>query len=272
MLFRSNGHARMAIDNLALAGNLVLDVDENALTPGQSMEVYAGKIFKRQSGMPGQAIHAIKFPNTAPENLQMFDKFRQLADESTGIPSYSHGQTGVQSTTRTASGMSMLLGAASMNIKTVVKNVDKQLLAPLGVDLYNWNGQFYEGDLPIRGDMDIVATGTSSLMLRETKVAKLTQLLQTTANPAIMPFVKIANIVREITRALDLPDDEFINSPEDAAIQAAIYGQTQGGQQQQPAAGGPIAPPQGGPAPMPGEEGFTGNEQGGAPPQMPPQG
>jgi hypothetical protein len=39
----------------------------------------------------------------------MFDKFRQLADEQTGIPSYSHGQTGVQSMTRTASGMSMLL-------------------------------------------------------------------------------------------------------------------------------------------------------------------
>ena len=40
----------------------------------------------------------------------MFDKFRQLADEATGIPSYSHGATGVQSTTRTASGMSMLMG------------------------------------------------------------------------------------------------------------------------------------------------------------------
>ena len=54
----------------------------------------------------------------------MFDKFRQLADEQTGIPSYSHGQTGVQSMTRTASGMSMLLGAASLNIKTVIKNLD----------------------------------------------------------------------------------------------------------------------------------------------------
>ena len=29
-----NGHARMAIDNLALAGNLVFDVDETMLVPG----------------------------------------------------------------------------------------------------------------------------------------------------------------------------------------------------------------------------------------------
>ena len=40
-----NGHARMAIDNLALAGNLVFDIDESALVQNQNMEVYPGKIF-----------------------------------------------------------------------------------------------------------------------------------------------------------------------------------------------------------------------------------
>ena len=40
-----NGHARMAIDNLALSGSLVFDVDESALVGGQSMEVYPGKVF-----------------------------------------------------------------------------------------------------------------------------------------------------------------------------------------------------------------------------------
>ncbi|MDB4312183.1 hypothetical protein N9937_02010 [bacterium] len=265
-----NGHARMAIDNLALAGNMVLDIDESALTPGQSMEVYPGKIFKRQAGMPGQAIYGIKFPNTAPENLQMFDKFRQLADESTGLPSYSHGQTGVQSTTRTASGMQMLMGAASLNIKTVVKNIDKYLLSSLGRDLYNWNFQFYDGDLPIRGDIDIIAEGTSSLMLKETKVQKLTQLLQTTANPMIAPFVKVHNIVKEITKSLDLPEEDFINDPEEAKIQAEILGAMQGGGANQP---NPTAP-QGAPA-MPGQQGFSGTPQPqNAPPQMgqPPQG
>ena len=44
-----NGHARMAIDNLALAGSLVFDVDESALVGGQNMEVYPGKIFRETS-------------------------------------------------------------------------------------------------------------------------------------------------------------------------------------------------------------------------------
>ena len=139
-----NGHARMAIDNLAMSGSLVFDVDESALVGGQSMEIYPGKIFRRQAGMPGQAIHGLRFPNTSQENLMMFDKFRQLADEQTGIPSYSHGQTGVQSMTRTASGMSMLLGASSLNIKTVIKNLDDFLLKPLGEAYFQWNMQFLE--------------------------------------------------------------------------------------------------------------------------------
>ena len=50
-----NGHARMAVDNLALSGSVVFDIDESALVGGQSMEIYPGKIFRRQAGMPGQA-------------------------------------------------------------------------------------------------------------------------------------------------------------------------------------------------------------------------
>ena len=42
-----NGHVRMAIDNLALAGNLVFDVDEASLVPGQNMDIFPGKIFRR---------------------------------------------------------------------------------------------------------------------------------------------------------------------------------------------------------------------------------
>ena len=168
-----NGHARMAIDNLALAGSLVFDVDESALVGGQNMEVYPGKIFRRQAGMPGQSIYGLKFPNTAPENMMMFDRFRQLADEQTGIPSYSHGQTGVQSMTRTASGMSMLLGAASLNIKTVVKNLDDFLLKPLGESYFQWNMQFFEGNLDVVGDLEVKATGTNSLMQKKLEVKDL---------------------------------------------------------------------------------------------------
>ena len=225
-----NGHARMAIDNLALSGSIVFDVDESALVGGQSMEVYPGKVFRRQAGMPGQSIYGMKFPNTSNENMMMFDKFRQLADEQTGIPSYSHGMTGVQSMTRTASGMSMLLGAASLNIKTVVKNLDDYLLKPLGEAYFQWNMQFFEGKLATEGDLEINAMGTNSLMQKEVRSQRLTTFLQTAQNPAIAPFVKISKIISELAYSLDLDPDEILNDPEEAAIMAQIIGAQNVGQ------------------------------------------
>ncbi len=249
-----NGHARMAIDNLALSGSLVFDVDESALVGGQNMEIYPGKVFRRQSGQAGQSIYGMKFPNTSQENMMMFDKFRQLADEQTGIPSYSHGQTGVQSMTRTASGMSMLLGAASLNIKTVVKNLDDFLLKPLGEAYYQWNMQFFEGQLDIDGDLEIKAMGTNSLMQKEVRSQRLTMFLQTAQNPAIAPFVKISKIVSELAYSLDLDPDEILNDPEEAAIMAQIIGAQNAGQatggetiapnEQQGAVAGPAGAPE----------------------------
>jgi len=233
-----NGHARMAIDNLALAGNLVFDVDETMLVPGQDMKVFPGKIFRRQSGQTGQAVHGVKFPSTAQENLQMFDKFRQLADESTGIPSYSHGTTGVQSTTRTASGMSMLMGAAALSIKTVIKNIDDYLLKPLGESLYHWNMQFNEESPNIKGDLEVKAQGTSSLMQKEVRSQRLITFMQTASNPALAPFVRWHTCLKEIAKSLDIDPDQLINDPEKAAIYANIMGMANGNQNNTASAGG----------------------------------
>ena len=226
-----NGHARMAIDNLALSGSLVFDVDETMLVPGQDMKVFPGKIFRRQSGQPGAAIHGVKFPNTSQENLMMFDRFRQLADEATGIPSYSHGTTGVQSTTRTAAGMSMLMGAAALSIKTVIKNIDDYLLKPLGQSLFHWNMQFNIDRPEIKGDLDIKAQGTSSLMQKEVRSQRLMTFMQTASNPSLAPFVKWHTCLKEVAKSLDIDPDQLINDPEKAAIYAHIMGMANGNQQ-----------------------------------------
>ena len=134
-----NGFMRMAVDNAVLSGNLLIEVDETNLVPGQDLTVYPGKVFRRQGGAPGQAIFGTKYPNVSSENMMMFDKARQLSDESTGLPSFSHGQTGITGVGRTASGISMLLGAAAGGVKTVIKNVDDYLLRPLGEGLFQFN-------------------------------------------------------------------------------------------------------------------------------------
>ena len=265
-----NGFMRMAIDNAALSGNLIIEVDETNLVPGQDLSVYPGKVFRRQGGAPGQAIFGTKFPNVAGENMQLFDKARVLADESTGFPSFAHGQTGVQGVGRTASGISMLMSAANGSIRTVVKNVDDYLIRPLGKAFFAFNMQF-DFDEDIKGDLEVNASGTESLMANEVRSQRLMQFLQVAQNPVLAPFAKMDYIIREIAKSMDLDPDKVTNSMGDAAIQAEIL---KGFQAPAPQPAGPegqgvqdVADTTGGggsqvgigTAPLPEEQGFTGN-------------
>ena len=280
-----NGFMRMAVDNAALSGNMLIEVDETNLVPGQDLSVYPGKVFRRQGGAPGQAIFGTKFPNVSNENMQMFDKARVLADESTGFPSFAHGQTGVSGVGRTASGISMLMSAANGSIRNVVKNVDDYLLAPLAKAFFNFNMQF-DFDEEIKGDLEVKARGTESLMANEVRSQRLMQFLGVVQNPVLAPFAKMDYIIREIAKSMDLDPDKLTNSMSDAAVQAEILKKFKeenpppapppgAGPPPLPGAGGPQGPPAGaqvqdtqgsgggtigtGTAPQPGEQGFSGN-------------
>lgn len=268
-----NGFMRMGVDNSALSGNLLIEIDETNLVPGQDLEVYPGKVFRRQAGAPGQAIFGTKFPNVSQELMMMFDKARQLADESTGIPSYAHGIGGVMGVGRTASGMSMLMGAAAQNIKAVVRNFDDYLLTPIGKALFSFNMQFNFDKEFAKGDLEVKARGTESLMRNEIRSQRLLQFMQMTANQQMAPFVKYDYILRELAASMDLDEEKILNDPREAVIQAKMMAEIQALMPQPPAApqqpaGGPpgvqdptgngngnIAP---GAAPEPGAAGFTG--------------
>ena len=273
-----NGFMRMAVDNAVLSGNLLIEVDETNLVPGQDLSVYPGKVFRRQGGAPGQAIFGTKFPNVSNENLQLFDKARVLADESTGFPSFAHGQTGVQGVGRTASGISMLMNAAAGSIKTVIKNVDDYLLKPLGEGMFRFNMQF-NFNKDIKGDLEVIARGTESLMANEVRSQRLMGFLQVASNPALAPFAKFPYIIREIAKSMELDPEKVTNNMDEAALQAEILKGMQGAIPEQPQQGQPQQagqPPVGanpldptgsgggnigtGQAPVPGEQGFSGND------------
>ena len=274
-----NGFMRLAVDNAVLSGNLVFEIDETNLVPGQDMNVYPGKVFRRQGGAPGQALFGTSFPNVAQTNLQLFDKARVLADESTGMPSFAHGQTGVSGVGRTSSGISMLMNAASVNIKTVIKNMDDYLLRPLGEAFFSFNMQF-DPDPEIVGDLEVNARGTESLMANEVRSQRLLQFLQVVQNPVLAPFAKLPYIVKEIAKSMDLDPELVSNDMEEAAKQALLLQKMQPAPAMPAAPGGeqplPVSDTSGGgggnigvgTAPTPGEQGFSAAPQQPRPPMQ----
>lgn len=183
---------------------------------------------------------------------------------------------------RTASGISMLMSAANGSIRNVVKNVDDYLLGPIGKAFFSFNMQF-DFDPEIKGDLEVKASGTESLMANEVRSQRLMQFMQVGANPALQPFIKSDYIIREIAKSMDLDPDKVTNSLADAAIQAEIlkkFTTPPPAPEGAPAEGAPATPspaqgqgPQGvadtsggggsqvgvGTAPTPGEQGFSGN-------------
>jgi len=166
----------------------------------------------------------------------------------------------------------MLMNAASGSIKNVIKNVDDYLLRPLGEGFFRFNMQF-DFDSEIKGDLEVRARGTESLMANEVRSQRLMQFLQIASSPSLAPFAKFPYIIREIAKSMDLDPDKVTNNMSDAALQAEILKGFQAEQQaQQPqqqgapagadamdtsgAGGGNIGVGQ---APIPGEQGFSGN-------------
>lgn len=266
-----NGFMRMAVDNGVLSGNVMLEINETNLVPGQDYKIYPGKIWRTQ-GQLGQAIHSIDVKSVTQELNMLFDKARQLADEATGMPSYAHGQSGIQGVGRTAAGMQMLMGAAAQNIKAVVRNIDDYLLIPLGKDLFSFNMQF-NFDKDFIGDLQVVANGTTSLMRNEVLSQKVLQFLQITNNPSDLPWVKRDYLLRELAESLDLDSEKSVNDSREAGIQAMQLQELMKAQgidpnkQQgsQPQGVNPTSAAGSGGAAVPNEQGFSGG--GGGSPQ-----
>tara|TARA_R110002153_G_scaffold257874_1_gene417160 strand:- start:165 stop:686 length:522 start_codon:yes stop_codon:yes gene_type:complete len=168
------------------------------------------------------------------------------------------------------------MSAANGSIRTVIKNVDDYLLGPLGKAFFSFNMQF-DYDTEIKGDLEVKAQGTSSLMANEVRSQRLMQFLQVVQNPALAPFAKMDYVIREIAESMDLDPDKVANSMSEAAVQAEILKKFQETNPPPAPQGDPSAPqaptggmPAGGmgigSAPVPGEQGFSANTgEGGGP-------
>jgi hypothetical protein len=165
------------------------------------------------------------------------------------------------------------MGAAQGSTKTVIKNVDDYLLRPLGEGLFRFNMQF-DFDPEIKGDLEVKARGTESLMATEVRSQRLMQFLQVASSPALAPFAKFQYIIREIANSMGLDPDKVTNNMDEAALQAEIMKQFQapapvpGQEGAAPAGVNPMDPTGAGggtigmgQVPVPGEQGFSGNEQ-----------
>lgn len=226
-----NASVNALLDNVALTAGPMLDIDVAKLPESVTMEE-AKKIFPfkvnfydSSKGGEGPAVKVNNITSNQSQLQAVFEMFRRFADEETSLPSYTHGEQG-KSMNKTASGMSMLMSAANIALKSVVKNIDDYMTKPLIESLYHFTMRWSEIDEK-RGDLDVVAQGSSALVAKEMQSQKLMQVMSFTANPVDGPLTDRRYLLEEYLRSNDLdPDKAMISQEEQYAMQA---GQINGG-------------------------------------------
>jgi hypothetical protein len=202
-----NASVRMMLDNSAIASGPMLEVSPGLLANTDRMdEMYPWKIWYRNTAQPGTAaVKAIQLESRLGDLAGMADRFENNADETTAIPRYMSGENVGSGAAGTASGMSMLMGAANIVIKDLISAWDEGVTRPFITALYRWNMQFHK-DNSIKGDFDVKARGTASLVAREVRAQQLDIFSQAVSNPLDAPFVKRDALLRQRAEAHELSD------------------------------------------------------------------
>lgn len=202
-----NAAHRLILDNAAITSGPMLEVNTNLLSQMDEVtEAAPWRVFLRNNQSPGtRAVNAIDLKSNLADLSSIADRFEDNADEVSALPRYMTGENVQSGAAGTSSGMSMLMGAVNIMVKDQISNWDEGITISFFRGLYRWNMQFHP-DQAIKGDFDVEATGSASLVAREVRAQQLDQFSAMVANPMDAPFIKRANLLRQRAEAHELAD------------------------------------------------------------------
>jgi hypothetical protein len=233
-----NAAARALVNNMGIASGPQVEVNIERLPPNEDLtNIVPWKIWQTINDPVGSSAPAIRFTqpdSNASELMAVYERFSQLADDHSGVPSYVYGNLDVQGAGRTSSGLSMLMGAAGKGIRQVVMHIDNDIIRPIVRRQFIYNMR-YDEDESIKGDVEIVARGATTLAVKETVNVRRLEFLNATANPLDSQIIGLdgrAAILREVARGLQMPVDDIVPSRDRLSMQAAQAGAAQDAPQQ----------------------------------------
>lgn len=238
-----NGAARAIEQNMAYSSGVITEINTDLLRPGESADSIKPNDVKLRSGgnQSDPLLRFHKVPDNSGSFMGLMAEFRKYTDEETSMPSYSHGQAQA-GMTKTASGMSMLMGAANVALKSTIKNIDDYCITPMIQSFYDHNMKWSDRE-DIKGDAKVVAQGSTALMAKEVKSEKLMQFMQLTANPVDAQLVERQKLLKEVASALEINPDILYSEQEIEARQQQQASANAANQQQAMAGdGGNIDP------------------------------
>jgi hypothetical protein len=200
---------RMLLDNASVVCGPILELNQDLLVAGQSLDIHARKVFLREGTGADASQHAVReIPVNAHivELRSIIELFMSFADTETALPPSALGDVtkGGSEALRTQGNLSMLMGAAALPIRDTVRNFDHFTTSFIS-SLYHWNMQFND-DESIKGDFAVIARGSTSLIAKEVRGVHLDQ-FSTTLTPDERIYISTKKMLMERMKVRDLPMD-----------------------------------------------------------------
>jgi len=219
----ANSTARSLMNNMAMGAGPQTAIDVSMLPTGanptaiypRKVWLYDGSKGNHRGGSAGVNFFSPEIK--ANELLTVYERFERYADEKSGIPAYMQGSDSGAGAARTASGLSMLMNAASKSIKDVVRNVDIGVIEPLINSIFMTLMLDPKVPNEIKGDAKAKARGSDALMHKEAAQMRQQELLQLTNNPTDLAIIGTdgrLEQLRQVFKSGDVPAERILPSKE----------------------------------------------------------
>ena len=212
-----NSAVRSMQDNAGASSGPIYGINTLALDSSQSVdEMRANKLFLFcKSGINlSQAFQAVTVPSSIEHNMALQNFWQQVGDE-VSTPRFNQGDGNIAGAGKTASGLSMLMGASNILLKDHVKDFDDFVVAPFIRAMFRWNMQWNPRE-DIKGDFEVVASGSQSLIAKEVRAQQVPALIGYLAIPAFEPFLKAKELLEVALEQTDLPAERLLRSDDEA--------------------------------------------------------
>jgi hypothetical protein len=230
-----NAATRMMLDNARLSVAPQIGVNKKLIRPADgSWKISPMKTwYMTEDTIPlNQALQFVNIPSNQGDLANIYQLGRGLMDETSNIPMIATGEGDPNATMATATGVSILSGAAKVVFKRVVKNFDDDFTVPTIRRFYDWNMQ-YSDNPEIKGDMRIDAKGSTALMAREQEATLMAEVLQMIDPAEIQMRIKPEEALREFFKSRSINASTILRTDEEVEqIMATL--QEQAGQQPDP--------------------------------------
>lgn len=219
-----NAAFRLFIEGKAFALLKTFSADQSKFLPSEDFKLYPGKRFKFKPGLtPDERKSAIIWHDMVDVSAgweQVIAMSSQFSDDDTGITKYTQGDD-ASHLNKTATGISMIMGAASLPMKEVIGNVDEMWIVRMIEALMDWNLQNLEPAVVamLLGDeagqtwaeiqsfgktsfMKWQATGSSTFMTKEILMQRLQGFLQLAlASPLTAQEIDVRELLEQVWEA-----------------------------------------------------------------------